>query len=505
MTVDGKNAAAVKSRHSRFFLFVAGILVLGIVSGLGYYAFSLMSLEKALAEASGIVFPVVISDMSEEPLILRQPEVPAVCPVSAEDLWRLYLAWQDKAVRIPLPASLAAAEGVSLKLDGIGMVREHLPPAWEELAVRAKGQGIIIEVLPLSPVAGTDMGVAYEIFVEAAPAQHLIVSIPDLQIVFPAEESSSLKLPCHADVLKIEFLIGSAIWCWTPDFRPEFLTFLEQGQVTVQNWMPVYQHSSDEERYREFLQIRIGSLLEEDLPGFPLADWIRKWNLFVLQYGELDQKLSLMRLKSKEAIRRFYPRAKVRYYNQAEWDLLTRKITALSQGISEIPGNELSAEVPGLLEEVMLMLYDYAFTIFYQETGAKADVTDKNDWKTKCQQLQLLLQNAAEIFSTGTDLKQALLQLQDTFLKLTPYSQQMLEYSQQAGKLKKKLEDLIVLKSPLVEKILDFEVKTHSTGFFRQYLENNREIPFQESQYQEFAALLNQSVSYRCIVTESKP
>jgi len=324
---------------------------------LGYYAFSIINLEKALAETPGIVLPKVISDDQGVSLIRQQPDVPGVFSISAEELWRWYCAWHNRTARIPLPASLAAAEVISLHLGSIGKVRDSLPPGWTEQAVQRSEQRKIIEVLPLKTAVLPEAEAAYEIDREAATDQRLIVSIPDLMIMLPSEESPVLRLPCHADVLNIEFLVGSEIWQWTPQFRPEFLAFLQHGQVTVQNWMPVYGLSSDEERHREHFEIWIGSLRVQDLQGVPLADWILQWNLLMSQSAELEQKINLLHV---------------------QWSFLE-------------------------------------------------------------------------------------------------------------------------------EKLSDFAEKTQSVDFFRKYLEDHIEIPFQESQYQELAALLNRRISYRWKKVENQP
>lgn len=504
VTVDGENAAAVQSRYKRIMLCAAGIVIFALLAGLGYYALSLMSLEKALAEASGLVFPAPVLDAEEESMIQPQVEMPAVSPVSMEELWHWYLAWQDKSIRIPLPSGLAGAKRVSLKLGTLGMVADNLPFDWEELAVRRSGAGTIIELLPLLPAAEIQNETAFEIFGDAIPSQCLTVSIPDLQIVFPTEKSSALILPCHADVLEIEFLVGSSSWCWRPDFRLEFLSFLQHGQVVVQDWMAVYQPSPDEVRFGGYLEIRIGTLLAGELPNFPLADWIRQWNLLVPQYGEHEQKLNLLRLKSKEEIRRFYSLGRKRDYNPDEWDLLTQKISGMLQALSATAANELPAELTGLLEEAILMLYDFAFAVFYQENSARPEAMEKNDWKAKFQHVQRYFQKLAENFSTTTDQKTTLLPLRDMFEKLPQYSQRLQEYSQQAVELNKSFAEIQQQKMTLNEKLHAFAEMTHNAEFFQKYLESKQEIPFQQSQYQEFAALLNQGIAYRCKVPEDQ-
>jgi len=497
VTVDGENAAVVQSRYKRIMLCAAGILVLALIAGLGYYAFSLMSLEKALAEASGLVLPAVVLQAEEKRMIQPKVEIPAVSPVSMQELWHWYLAWQDKSVRIPLPSGLAEANRVSLRLGTLGMVADKLPFGWAELAVRRSEPGTILNVLPLRRAPELKNETAFEIIGDALPSQCLTVSIPDLQIVFPTEESSALIFPCHADVLEIEFRIGSDNWCWRPDFRPEFMSFLQRGQMVVHDWMAVYQPSPDEVRFGRDLEIRIGSLLAGDLPNFLLADWIRQWNLLVPHYAEFEQKLSLLRLKSKEEIRRFYPQARKRDYNPEEWDLLSQKISAILQTTSAAAANELPAEVTGFLEEAILMLYDFAFSVFYQENGARPEAVEKNDWKVKSQQVQLYFQDVAKVSSTETDQKTTLLQLRDTFEKLPQYSQRLQEYSQQAVDLNKSFAEIQQQKMTLSEKFHAFAELTHSAEFFQPYLESKQEIPFQQSQYQEFAASLNQKITYR--------
>lgn len=501
VTAEGQNAAVVKSRFNRIILCISAVLILGIFLSLGYHAYSLMNLEKELAEPPVLVLPALVSKADEEPMTQSQAEAKAGCPVSSHELWRWYLSWKDRAVKIALPASLVTAEVISLQLGSIGTVREPLPSGWEEQAIRHTEQGKIIEVLPLKPVIFPDAEAAYEIDREAAMNERLIVSIPDLQICFPSEEANLLRVPCHEDVLKIDFLVGSEIWPWTPQFRPEFLAFLQQGQATVQNWMPVYRFSSDEEQYRKYFELWIGALPLQDFQSFSMADCIRQWNRLVPQYAELEQKLTLLQLRSKEEIRRFDPRAQIRPFILADWDLLKGRIAALLQNASAPPGDAFPAELPGLLNEAVRMLYEYAFEIFYQETGAAADATARKSWKEECQQMQALIQEASGVLSSGTEPQQSQRLWQELFEKLPEYSLMMQDYSQQAGQLKKRFAELKAQQSPLEKKLSEFAEKTCSTEFFRKYLERNLAIPFQESQYQELATFLNQKISYRWIET----
>jgi hypothetical protein len=436
------------------------------------------------------------------------PDSPLLIPLQ-QNKARHFLSFTD-----PFPVPLEWQDWPLVK-----QARKGLLPREDQVA-----EMIIPAATPLSPVAAAILGEETE-----NPTAHTLKKSHKALLNFvtaagqnaaAAKSRYSRLLLCIAGVLFLGLL--SVLWYYThslmslekelaeahavvlptavakadeaPPAQPEAtLAFPEHGHVTLQNWVPVYVMSSDEEHYGKDFEIWIGALSVQEFLSFPLADCIRRWNRLVPQFAELEQKLTLLQLKSKEEIRRFDSQAQMRPFLLADWLLLKERIATLLQNPSVLPDEELL----GLLNEAVSMLYEYAFDIFYQKAGMASNAAARKSWKEECQQMQVFLQKASGIFSIDNELKQNLLRCQEIFEKLPEYSLAMREYSQQAGELKKIFDELQDQQSPQREKLSDFAEKTYSTEFFRKYLEGNLEIPCQERQYQELATLLNQRISYR--------
>ena len=520
VTTDGKNAAIAKAKRHRRILILAVILILGVVFGLSYYAFSLLRLEQELAEAQrrqavSVVKPEVEEEgsLSSEPMpdtygvAAVKPVGGAAFTISAEEEWCLYQAWEDKLARISLPASLAAAELVHIELQSIAQQRDFLPKNWQEQAIFSRESGRVVEVLPFRLGSSQDAEQTFEVYPLASALQRLRVSLPDLQITFPAEDSSGLKLPCHADVLRLDFRCGQEVWSFIPRFQPEFLAFLKRGQLANQNWVLSYQASADEKKYGAYLSIFIGQIKAGDVQRFPLADWIKQWNAGVLKMGESEQKLGLLRLKAREEIRRYYAQARKYSYTATEWE---KQMTDIKAQIDPLllfqQGNSMPEQLQKLLfslEKAMLTQYDHAFAVFYQKKSSLSVGEQKKAWKAENLRLQQSFLLAAELFRKVMAREPALLSsfslLEEGLAKLPIYCRQLEEYGRDEAVLTRDYTELETKQILLSENLLDFAKITETTEFFEFFLHSHQLIPFTEMLCRAYAVLLNRNLSYQWI------